>query len=49
MSYERKYQDELIVQLTKMVAQVDQKIKRSLARAENAPQGRNDPAAEMQA
>ena len=37
LSYERKYQDELIVQLTKMVAQVDQKIKRSLARAENAP------------
>ena len=36
-SYERKYQDELIVQLTKMVAQVDQKIKRSLVRAENAP------------
>ena len=36
-SYEKKYQDELIVQLTKMVAQVDQKIKRSLVRAENGP------------
>ena len=36
-SYERKYQDELILQLTKMVAQVDAKIKRSLARAENGP------------
>lgn len=41
-SFERKYQDELITQLTKMVAQVDQKIKRSLARAENGPQGRQD-------
>ena len=48
-SFERKYEAELIEQLTRMVAQVDSKIKRSLIRAENAPQGRNDPAAEMQA
>ena len=37
------------MQLTKMVAQVDQKIKRSLVRAENGPQGRSDPANDMQA
>lgn len=36
------------MQLTKMVAQVDQKIKRSLARAENGPQGRSDPANDLQ-
>ena len=48
-SFERKYEAELIEQLTRMVAQVDSKIKRSLIRAENAPQGRNDAAAEMQA
>ena len=30
------------MQLTKMVAQVDQKIKRSLARAENGPQARQE-------
>jgi polyhydroxyalkanoate synthesis regulator phasin len=42
-SYERKYQDELIEQLRKMIAQVDQKIKRSIQRAENGPQGRHEP------
>ena len=47
-TFEKKYQDELIMQLTKMVAQVDQKIKRSLARAENGPQGRSDPANDIQ-
>mmetsp|Transcript_118591 Transcript_118591/g.165263 ORF Transcript_118591/g.165263 Transcript_118591/m.165263 type:complete len:106 (+) Transcript_118591:54-371(+) len=36
-SYERKYEDELIILLDHMIAQVDQKIKRSLARAENNP------------
>ena len=46
-SYERKYQDELIRQLNTMVNQVDQKIKRSLARAENGPQARNDAAQEL--
>ena len=38
--YERRYQDELISQLEHMISQVDQKIKRSLARAENGPLGR---------
>lgn len=38
--YERRYQEELIQQLESMIAQVDLKIKRSLARAENGPLGR---------
>ena len=36
-AFERKYQDELISQLEVMISQVDHKIKRSLARAENGP------------
>jgi len=48
-SFERKYQDELIAQLSKMVTQVDAKIKRSLARAENGPQGRNEANNELHA
>jgi RNA-binding protein Luc7-like 2 len=36
-SYERKYQDELISLLTKMIAKVDYKIQKSLQRAENGP------------
>jgi hypothetical protein len=38
--YERRYQEELIQQLEFMISQVDQKIKRSLQRAENGPMGR---------
>ncbi len=38
--FERRYQEELIQQLEFMISQVDQKIKRSLQRAENGPMGR---------
>ena len=40
-AYARQYEGDLVDVLTKMVATVDSKIKKSLARAENPVQGNN--------
>lgn len=40
-AYARQYEADLVEHLTKMVATVDSKIKKSLARAENPVQGNN--------